>query len=138
MQRGELRVKHMPTGMTKFIMYKGCVANSMLRPCGLGCHMLGLRHTACLGTNLIHNHASNEITLCPAPYLRRTGEDDSPKPSCKYKSLFLCFNLHRLSNKVLCLWSWAALEPPVITMVSLGISGCSAESHTVGPTNHLE
>ena len=47
---------------------EGCMANSTLQPCGLGCHMLGPRHTTCLGTNL-------------TPHLHRTGEDDSPKPS---------------------------------------------------------
>ena len=49
--------------------------------------MLGPRRAACLGTNLIRNPASNGITLHPAPRLRRTGADDSPKPSCNMLGL---------------------------------------------------
>ena len=41
---------------TRSSSYEGCVAISMLQPYGLGCHILGLCHTACLGTNLIRNH----------------------------------------------------------------------------------
>ena len=80
MRRGEPRVKRTPTAL-RSSSYEGCVASSTLRPCGLGCHMLGPRRTACLGTNLIRNPASNGITSRPAPRPRRTGEDDSPKPS---------------------------------------------------------
>ena len=81
MWRGEPRVKHTPMAW-RSSLYEGCVAISTLWPYGLGCHMLGSCRTTCLGTNLIQNHASNEITSCPAPCPRRTGEDDSPKPSC--------------------------------------------------------
>ena len=81
MWRGEPRVKQTPMAL-RSSSYEGCVASSTLQPCGLGCHMLGPCRTAYLGTNLIRNPASNGITSCPAPRLRRTGEDDSPKPSC--------------------------------------------------------
>ena len=87
MRRGEPRVKHMPMAW-RSSLHEGCVAISTLQPCGLGCHMLGLHCTTCLGTNLIHNHASNEITSCPVPRPCRTGEDDSPKASCNT----ICYN----------------------------------------------
>ena len=35
---------------------KGRMANIMLWPCGLGCYMLGLHSTTCLGTNLVRNY----------------------------------------------------------------------------------
>ena len=79
MRRGEPRAKRTPTAL-RSSSYEGCVASSMLRPCGLGCHMLGPRRTACLGTTLIRNPASNGITSRPVPRPRRTGEDDSPNP----------------------------------------------------------
>ena len=86
MRRGEPRVKRMPIAW-RSLLYEGCVAISMLRPCGLGCHMLGSCHTAYLGTNLIRNHASNEITSCPAPRPRRMVKDNSPKPYCNMPSI---------------------------------------------------
>ena len=72
MQRGELRVKRMPTAW-RSSLYKGCMAISMLWPCGLGCHMLGLHHTACLGTNLIRNHML-QTRSCHAQHLAHTGQ----------------------------------------------------------------
>ena len=62
---------------------KGHVANSTLQTYGQGCQLLGPHYYACLGTKP-HPQAlvSGETTSCLAYLLRRTGEDDSPKPSC--------------------------------------------------------
>ena len=35
---------------------KGCMANSILQPCGLGCQLLGPRCCTCLGTKLNRNY----------------------------------------------------------------------------------
>ena len=48
MRRGELRVSARQWH-DKVHCTKGHMANSMLQPCGLGCHMLGACRTTCLG-----------------------------------------------------------------------------------------
>ena len=72
MRRGEPTVKHTPTAWWSSL-YEGCMAISTLWPCGLGCHMLGLHSTACLGTNLIHNHMLQTKSY-HAQHLARTGQ----------------------------------------------------------------
>ena len=114
MRRGEPRVKRTPTAL-RSSSYEGCVASSTLRPCGLGCHMLGPRCTACLGTNLIRNPASNGITSRPAPRPHRMGEDDSPKPSC---NMYCCFT----SSKHHFCCSFRA-HPPLAQFFALAMPG---------------
>ena len=66
------------------------------------------------------------------------GHQFSPKTEKKKVKACSCILAYKACTKVLCLWSWAASQAPVTTMVRLGISGCSIESCVVGPTNHLE
>ena len=89
MWRGELRVKHTPMAWQSS-SYKGCMAISTLWPCGLGCHMLGLCHTTCLGHKRHPQpHASNEATPKPSTlpaqdrwgWQTKTLLQHTPKPS---------------------------------------------------------
>ena len=61
MQRGERRVSTCYWHDEVHHM-EGYMANSMLRPYGIGCRMLGPHHTASLGTPHPQPHASNETT----------------------------------------------------------------------------
>ena len=55
MQRGDLRVSACQEH-DKAHHTKGLVAKITLQPYGLGYQLLGLHHSACLGTHLVRNH----------------------------------------------------------------------------------
>ena len=66
------------------------------------------------------------------------GHQFSLKVENKKKKLSLFFSLNRLKFKLPCLWSWAASQETVTTMVRLGISIYTTGSCLVGIPNHLE
>ena len=89
MRRGELRVST-HQWHNKVHCMKGCVANSMLWPCGLGCHMLGPSHIACLGTTL-STTTCFERDHTEAQRLAHTGQVrmTAQKPPATYQVLLL-------------------------------------------------
>ena len=120
-QRGDPRVKRRLMAW-RSSLYEGCVTISTLRPCGLGCHMLGQRHTACLDTNLICNHMfRTRPHRSPAPRLRRTGVDDSPKPSCNKHSYVYSFHFAVFMQYTICIYHFRYIARCYPIFLTLGI-----------------
>ena len=72
-----------PTSLDDAYNTKGCIANNMHWPCGLGCQLWGLCRYAYVSTNLHHDcFALDGIISYPAPFLHSFGENNSQIPFC--------------------------------------------------------
>ena len=153
-RRGEPRVKRMLTAW-RSSLYEGCIAISMLQPCGLGCHMLGSCCTTCLGTNLICNHtlqmrSRRAQCLAQAGQVRMTAQNPPVTYSQNMKRthklgmhiagghLVIIHYQKSGKGRLLQLWSYLGPARCIILLWPYTLYGTGAELQTISKGPYMQ